>query len=40
MWSYLTTRSLINPLSGYVENKAGVLESRRVMRAIARFLGN
>jgi hypothetical protein len=23
MWSYLTTRSSLNPLSGYVEDKAG-----------------
>ena len=27
MWSYLTTRSFINPLPGYVENKAGDAET-------------
>ena len=26
MWSYLTTRSFISPLPGYVENKAGDAE--------------
>ena len=27
MWSYLTTRSFISPLPGYVENKAGDAET-------------
>jgi hypothetical protein len=27
MWSFLTTRSLIDPLPGYVENKAAFAES-------------
>jgi hypothetical protein len=28
MWSYLTTRSFINPVPGYVENEAGDAETR------------
>jgi hypothetical protein len=32
MWSYLTASSLINPLPGYVENKAGAPKSLKARR--------
>jgi hypothetical protein len=38
MWSYLTTRSSLNPLSGYVEDKASDAQCEGRTRLSGRWL--